>query len=161
MPTLLKLCVITVPQVRLMMSELRRYSELILIPDFKDRYKYLRLSSKIGSETFGFDRWVNQKFYRSAEWRRVRDIVIARDNGYDLAHPEHMIPGQIIVHHMNPILVKDIIDVTEYLLNPEFLISTSLDTHNAIHYGDESLLHEEKPVQRYSNDMSPWRTRNA
>lgn len=161
MLTPLKLCVIIVPQVRLMMSELRRYSELILIPDFKDRYKYLRLSSKIGSETFGFDRWVNQKFYRSAEWRRVRDIVIARDNGYDLAHPEHMIPGQIIVHHMNPILVKDIIDVTEYLLNPEFLISASLDTHNAIHYGDESLLHEEKPVQRYSNDTSPWRTRNA
>ena len=161
MLTPLQLCVIIVPQVRVMMSELRRYSELILIPDFKDRYKYLRLSSKIGSETFGFDRWVNQKFYRSAEWRRVRDIVIARDNGYDLAHPEHMIPGQIIVHHMNPILVKDIIDVTEYLLNPEFLISASLDTHNAIHYGDESLLHEEKPVQRYSNDTSPWRTRNA
>lgn len=161
MLTLLRLCAIIVPQVRLMMSELRRYSELILIPEFKDRYKYLRLSSKIGSETFGFDRWVNQRFYRSAEWRRVRDIVIARDNGYDLAHPEHMIPGQIIVHHMNPILVKDIIDVTEYLLNPEFLISTSLDTHNAIHYGDESLLHEEKPVQRYSNDTSPWRTRNA
>lgn len=143
------------------MGEIRRYSELIQIPDFRDRYRYLRISGNVGEETFGFDRYINQRFYRSAEWRRIRNMVISRDCGYDLAHPEHLIAGQILIHHMNPITVKDISNATEYLLNPDFLISTSLDTHNAIHYGDESLLHEEKPVQRLPYDTSPWRTRNA
>lgn len=161
MRMLFKLCEITVLQVRFLMSELRRYSELIQIPDFTKRYEYLALHGRVGADTFGFDRYFNQKFYQSKEWQRIRRIVIARDNGCDLAHPDHLIPGQILIHHMNTVSLTDIQEATDILLNPEFMISTSLDTHNAIHYGDKSLLHEEKPIVRTLYDTSPWRKANG
>ena len=114
------------------------------------------MSGVVGRETFGYDRVFNQKFYRSTEWRRVRNYVIDRDNGCDLGIVGHEIYGPILIHHMNPISVDDIRDVTEYLLNPEYLITTIHNTHNAIHYGDETLLIDQ-PLERKPNDMCPWR----
>lgn len=134
----------------------RTYSELIHIPTFEERFEYLQLKGQIGEDTFGFDRWINQRFYRSKEWLKVRDEVIVRDNGCDLGIEEHEIHGRILIHHMNPISVKDICDVTEFLLNPEYLISTAHATHNAIHYGDISLL-TIAPAERSKNDTCPWR----
>lgn len=135
---------------------IRTYSELITLPTFEERFKYLQLNGAVGKETFGFDRYINQKFYRSAEWRRIRDKVIVRDNGCDLGVDGYDIHGQILIHHMNPISVEDICDVSQYLLNPEFLISTTQLTHNAIHYGNEDLL-VKAPVERRRNDTCPWR----
>lgn len=136
---------------------IRTYSELITLPTFKERYKYLRLNGRVGEETFGFDRWLNQKFYKKdPEWLRVRDEVIIRDNGCDLAMPDHEIYSQIIIHHMNPIRKEDILQRSQYLLDPEFLICTSKNTHNAIHYGDERLLII-GPVERKQNDTCPWK----
>jgi hypothetical protein len=138
------------------MKNIKTYSELITLPTFKERYKYLQLSGAVGEETFGFDRYVNQKFYRSQEWKRVRDFVIIRDNGCDLGVEGYDIHGKILIHHMNPIRIDDIRFLTEYLMNPEYLISTTLSTHNAIHYGDESLLMAE-PIKRTPNDTCPWK----
>ena len=138
------------------MKNIKTYSELITFPTFKERYKYLQLSGAIGEETFGFDRYVNQKFYRSQEWKRVRDFVIIRDNGCDLGVEGYDIHGKILIHHMNPIRIDDIRFLSEYLMNPEYLISTTLSTHNAIHYGDESLLMAE-PIERTPNDTCPWK----
>ena len=135
---------------------IRTYSELITLSTFEERYKYLQLSSSIGEETFGFDRYLNQNFYRSKEWKRIRDFVIIRDNGCDLGVEDRTIHGKIIIHHMNPIRTKDIQDVSDYLLNPEYLICTTHQTHNAIHYGDENLL-VRNPVERTANDTCPWR----
>lgn len=135
---------------------IRTYSELVLLPTFKERYEYLRLNSVIGKETFGFDRYVNQKFYKSKEWKTVRDLVIIRDNGCDLGIEGFDIYGKIFIHHMNPIMLGDIQNATEFLLNPEYLISTTFDTHNAIHYGDSSLLIT-TPVERKKNDTCPWK----
>ena len=135
---------------------LRTYSELVQFPTFIERYEYLRLKGKVGEDTFGFDRWLNQNFYRSKEWKRIRDQVILRDNGCDLAIPDREIYGKAVIHHMNPVSIKDIVDATEYLLNPEFLICTTLDTHNAIHYGDADLLVTD-PIERKPNDTCPWR----
>ena len=137
---------------------IRTYSELIMIPTFLERYRYLRLGDKVGEETFGFDRYLNQLFYRTPEWKRVRNEVIIRDFGCDLSCRDHEIPKgiKILVHHMNPINVKDIRQRSDYLLNPEYLISTIKQTHDAIHYGDESLLMLE-PVIRTRNDTCPWR----
>lgn len=135
---------------------IRTYSELIRLPSFKERYEYLRLTGVIGEETFGFDRYVNQKFYKSREWKAVRDHVIVRDNGCDLGVEGYDIRGRILIHHMNPILLKDIQTLSEFLLDPEYLICTTLDTHNAIHYGDESLLIT-TPIERAKNDTCPWR----
>lgn len=138
---------------------IRTYSELITIPTFIERYRYLKLGDKVGEETFGFDRYINQRFYRSAEWKRVRQEVIARDFGCDLAMNDHEIASgaKVLVHHMNPIKLNDIRNSSDYLLNPEFLITTIKLTHDAIHYGDESLLFTEVPVIRMPNDTSPWR----
>lgn len=137
---------------------IRTYSELILLPTFEERFKYLKLDGVVGKETFGFDRWLNQVFYRTPEWRRARRDAIIRDCGYDLACEERPINGQqIIVHHMNPISVEDIKERSEFLLNPEFLITTIEETHRALHYGDESLLIRSKPIERYPNDTCPWR----
>lgn len=137
---------------------IRTYSELILLPTFEERFKYLKLDGVVGKETFGFDRWLNQVFYRTPEWRRARRDAIIRDCGYDLACKERPINGQqIIVHHMNPISVEDIKERSEFLLNPEFLITTIEETHRALHYGDESLLVRSKPIERYPNDTCPWR----
>lgn len=139
-----------------MSTKIRTYSELILLPTFEERYRYLRLQGKIGESTFGFDRYLNQVFYRSQRWKAVRDHVIIRDNGCDLGIEGREIHGPILVHHMNPLTIYDIEHETDYLLDPEFLISTILTTHNAIHYGDESLLLLD-PVERSRNDTCPWR----
>lgn len=135
---------------------IKRYSELILLLTFEERYKYLQLNGVIGDETFGFDRYINQMFYRSQEWKQVRDYVIVRDNGCDLGIEGHEIRGKILIHHMNPIGIKDIQQVNKFLLDPEYLITTMLSTHNAIHYGDESLLVTD-PIERSKNDTCPWK----
>lgn len=134
---------------------IRTYSELITMPSFEERYRYLKLDGVVGEETFGFDRYLNQLFYRSKEWKTIRNFVITRDNGCDLGMEGHDIYGKILVHHMNPISKDDILGRSEYLLDPEFLISTIKNTHDAIHYGDESLLIT-APIQRSKNDTCPW-----
>lgn len=138
----------------------RTYTELISLPTFEERFKYLRMKGQVGSETFGFDRWLNQNFYHSdREWKLARRNVIIRDCGYDLASEERPIPNgvRIIIHHMNPITQEDIINRTPFLLDPEYLITTIESTHNAIHYGDESYLEISKPIIRLPNDTCPWR----
>lgn len=135
---------------------IKTYSELIQLPTFEERFQYLRLNGTVGKETFGFDRYINQNFYRSALWKRVRDQVIIRDNGCDLGLEDRIIGNRILIHHMNPICDKDILDLTSILLNPEYLICVSHNTHNAIHYGDESLLIK-GPVIRTMNDTCPWK----
>ena len=125
---------------RMITMSIRTYSELIRLPTFEERFRYLQLSGSVGKETFGFDRYINQNFYRSAAWKRVRDQVIIRDNGCDLGIEDRIIYGKILIHHMNPISDKDILNLTDILLNPEYLICVTHDTHNAIHYGDENLL---------------------
>lgn len=135
---------------------IRTYSELITLPTFEERYRYLRLEGAVGVDTFGFDRIFNQRFYTSAEWRRVRDEVIVRDNGCDLGVPGHEIFGKIIIHHINPISMDDLDRHSDILLNPEYLITTMHTTHNAIHYGDERLLIR-APVERRKNDTCPWK----
>lgn len=136
---------------------IRTYSELKDISSFKERYKYLKLSGRVGEDTFGFDRYLNQVFYRSPEYRKIRRDVILRDNGCDLGLEGYEIHGKILVHHMNPITKADILERSEYALNPEYLICVCHDTHNAIHYGDESLLPIEDIVIRKPNDQAPWR----
>lgn len=135
---------------------IRTYSELSTIRSFEDRYRYLRLNASVGAETFGFDRIFNQQFYRSREWKAIRDHVIVRDNGCDLGVEGYEIHGRIYIHHMNPIMLKDIETTSEFLLDPEYLITTTHGTHNAIHYGDEDLL-VLPPVERSKNDTCPWR----
>ena len=136
---------------------IKTYSELITLPTFEERYHYLRLGGTVGEETFGFDRLINQYFYqRIEEWKAIRRHVILRDNGCDLGIPGREIQGKILVHHMNPIDLRDIEYMSEFLLDPEYLISTSLMTHNAIHYGDEHLLMQD-PVVRTPYDTCPWR----
>lgn len=135
---------------------IKTYSELIDLPTFEERYRYLRLKGNVGEDTFGFDRYLNQKFYRSAEWKRIRDQVIVRDNGCDLGIEDRMIPGRILIHHMNPITEKDLRYATDILMNPEYLICVSHMTHNAIHYGDEDLLIK-APVVRTPYDTCPWK----
>ena len=135
---------------------IRTYSELITLPTFEERYEYLKLGGKIGEETFGFDRYLNQTFYKTDEWRAVRDFVIIRDGGCDLAMEDREIHGRILVHHMNPIRAEDILSRSKYLLDPEYLICTIKNTHDAIHYGDRSLLLT-TPIERRINDTCPWR----
>ena len=135
---------------------IRTYSELISLPTFEDRYRYLQLNGAVGKDTFGFDRYINQQFYRSKEWQRIRDEVVIRDNACDLGMEGYEIHGRIYVHHMNPIMVQDIQSNSDYLMNPEFLICTTHRTHNAIHYGDENLL-ARAPIERTKNDTCPWR----
>lgn len=135
---------------------IRTYSELITIPTFEERYKYLKIGGKVGEETFGFERYLNQEFYKSREWQSIRRQVIVRDLGCDLGIEDREIHGKIIVHHMNPITIDDIIEASDFLLNPEYLICTLKSTHDAIHYGDESLLIK-APVERTKNDTCPWK----
>ena len=135
---------------------IKTYSELSKLTTFEERYNYLRLNGLVGKETFGFDRYLNQVFYRSSKWRSIRDFVIVRDNGCDLGIEGREIHGRIIIHHMNPITIQDITQQTEFLLDPEFLISTAHETHNAIHYGDTNLLTQES-FERKRNDTCPWR----
>lgn len=136
---------------------MRLYSELIQLSTFEERFKYLKLRGVVANETFGFDRYLNQRFYKSPEWRRVRDQVIIRDNGCDLGIPGHEIYGNIIIHHMNPMSIEDIEQHPEILLDPEYLICVSLETHNAIHYGDDSILEKNIIVERQPGDTTPWR----
>lgn len=136
---------------------IRTYSELIALPTFEERYNYLKLDGKVGEETFGSDRWLNQLFYKKdPDWLVIRDKIIIRDNGCDLAVPGRDIYSRILIHHMNPITKDDILCRSEFLLNPEYLICTTKNTHDAIHYGDESLLVKD-PVKRYKNDTCPWK----
>ena len=137
---------------------IRTYSELIKLPTFKERYEYLRLGGKVGEETFGFDRYLNQIFYTSDEWRSLRNHIITRDNGCDLAMPGREISEgvKILIHHMNPITVDDILNRSDFLLNPEYLICTIKNTHDAIHYGNSDLLYKD-PIVRFKNDTCPWR----
>lgn len=135
---------------------IKTYSELIQLPTFVERYRYLRIGGSVGEETFGFDRYLNQKFYKSAEWLSARDYVITRDLGCDLGMEDREIYGRILIHHMNPISIDDIVNRTELLLDPEYLICTTKNTHDAIHYGDESLLIM-GPIERSKNDTCPWK----
>lgn len=135
---------------------IRTYSELSRLKTFEERYKYLRLDGAVGSETFGFDRFMNQVFYKSRRWKAIRDAVIIRDNGCDLGVEGYNIYGKIIIHHMNVITKSDIENESEFLLDPEYLICTTHGTHNAIHYGDDGLL-VKAPVERIKNDTCPWR----
>ena len=136
---------------------IKTYSELITLPTFEERYRYLKLNGLVGKETFGFDRYLNQYLYqRSSKWKSSRQKVIIRDNGCDLAMDGHEIYGKIIVHHMNPITIKDIEMESDILFDPEFLICTMHTTHNAIHYGDESLL-VTSPIERTRFDTCPWK----
>ena len=134
----------------------RTYSELIQIPTFMERFKYLKLNGRIGEETFGYDRYLNQQFYNSYAWRRMRNEIIVRDCGCDLAFEGREIFDRILIHHMNPIRAEDILKHSEEVMNPEFLICTSKLTHDAIHFGDESLLYMD-PVERRPGDTCPWR----
>ena len=136
---------------------IRTYSELKELKTFEERFKYLKLGGVVGVETFGFDRYFNQKFYTTTEWKQLRNHIIVRDLGCDLGCEDHEIFGQrIIIHHMNPIYLEDIEKKSDFLLNPEFLITTIHSTHNAIHYGDESLIIT-APIERRRNDTCPWK----
>lgn len=139
-------------------TTIRTYSELIQLPTFMERYEYLRLGGKVGEDTFGFDRYLNQLFYTSPEWRALRNHIITRDGGCDLAMPDREIQEgvKIYIHHMNPITVDDILERSDLLLNPEYLICTIKNTHDAIHYGDSELLYKD-PIIRFKNDTCPWR----
>lgn len=134
---------------------IRRYSEMLALPTYDERLKYLKLDNLVGEDTFGYDRYLNQQFYKSAEWLRIRNEVIIRDNGCDLGDQTRPIYGRIIIHHINPITKNDIINSSDALMNPEFLVCCSHDTHNMIHYGDIS---KAKPAEERSpNDTCPWR----
>lgn len=139
-----------------MTTMIKTYSELIRFKTLEERYRYLRIGGRVGEETFGFDRWMNQIFYKDPRWRDIRDEVITRDNGCDLGLEGYDIHGKIFVHHMNPVTKDDILYNFDSLLNPEFLISTSKRTHDAIHYGNEDLL-PQSPIVRTRNDTCPWK----
>ena len=134
----------------------RTYSELIQIPTFIERYKYLKLGGRVGEETFGYDRYLNQMFYQSYEWRQLRHEIIVRDGGCDLAFPDREIFDRILIHHMNPITAEDILRHSDSVLNPEFLICTCKLTHDAIHYGDDSILYQDL-IERKAGDTCPWK----
>ncbi len=136
---------------------IRTYTDLKRLPTFEERYEYLRLAGIVGENTFGFDRYLNQKLYRSRQWKKVRDEVILRDNGCDLGIEDRVIMDRIIVHHMNPLLLDEVDERDEDIFNPEFLICVSPATHNAIHFGDDSLLTKSKLVERMPNDTCPWK----
>lgn len=135
---------------------IRTYTDLISIPTFLERFEYLKLMGSVGADTFGYDRYLNQIFYTTREWRHLRDQVILRDMGRDLAMEGYEIHGKIYIHHLNPISKDDIIERSEYLMNPEFLVCTSFETHNAIHYGNADNLRS-VPIERRANDTCPWK----
>ena len=137
-------------------SGIRTYSELIKFDTFEKRFEYLKVNGKVGEDTFGFDRYLNQVFYRSKEWKHIRDQIIFRDNGCDLGVEGYDIYGKIIIHHINPIVIDDLRHNSEFLLDPEYLICTTLSTHNAIHYGDCNLI-SSSPIERKLNDTCPWK----
>ena len=135
---------------------IRCYKELSRIDNYEERFRYLKLVGQVGESTFGFDRYLNQIVYSSRKWKQVRNAVIIRDEGRDMGVEGYEIQGRIVIHHMNPISVEDVEKDSDFIYDPEFLICVSPITHNAIHYGDESLL-PKGPVDRFPNDMCPWR----
>lgn len=137
------------------MPIVRTYSDLRKWETFEERYRYLKLEAAVGESTFGFDRWINQRFYKSSEWQTIRNRVIVRDNGCDLGILGYEIVTDLLVHHMNPVSMDDIIRAERWLIDPNFLITTSLQTHNAIHYGDERLL-PRGPIEREAGDTTLW-----
>jgi hypothetical protein len=136
---------------------IRTYSDLIRLPTFEERFEYLRLDGMVGKDTFGFDRYLNQLFYKSIEWKNIRNYIITRDLGCDLAIPELEILGRIYIHHINPLMKEDILNGSKNLLDPEFLICVSYDTHQAIHYGNTDRLPKRDLIIRTKNDTCPWR----
>ena len=148
------LCVIMRGRVTTM--SIKTYSEVIALPTFEDRFNYLQLKGRVGQETFGYDRYLNQILYNSYEWRKFRREIIVRDNGCDLACEGHEINGKALIHHINPIRVEDIINRNPMVFDPENVITTIHNTHNAIHYGDENLLII-SPIERRQNDTCPWK----
>lgn len=146
---------------RITLKKMRTYTELSKLQTFEERFAYLELDGKIGESTFGFDRYLNQNFYRSKEWKELRNEIILRDDGCDLGlcdsiFDDYSIEGPIYIHHMNPILPKDLIEMNEYVMNPEFLVCCSFNTHQAIHYGASALI-QRAPIERLPNDTCPWR----
>lgn len=139
-----------------MSMNIRTYSEVITLPTFIERYNYLKLGGTVGKETFGFDRYLNQTLYRSLEWKRFRRDMIIRDHGMDLACDGYEIIGKILLHHINPITIDDILRRDPKIFDPENVICTSMNTHNAVHYGDESLLITD-PIVRTPYDTCPWK----
>ena len=135
---------------------IKTYSELITLPTFEERFEYLQLKGTVGQETFGFDRYLNQILYNSKEWKYLRNEIIVRDNGCDLALEGFEIHGRILIHHINPITIDDAIKRREMVFDPENLICVTHNTHNAIHYGDKSLLIT-GPIKRRANDTCPWK----
>lgn len=135
---------------------IRTYSELIQIDDYYDRYEYLRLSGKVADPTFDRLRYINQAFYASYQWRKLRNKVIIRDGGCDMAHEDYEIPGRIYIHHLNPVTPEDLETDSEFVWDPEFLVCVAFDTHNAIHYGDDTLL-PQPLVERRPGDTCPWK----
>ena len=138
------------------MTNTRTYSELIAIPTYLERFRYLKLSGQVGADTFGHDRYLNQVLYKSPEWRRFRRDIIIRDNGCDLACDDYEIHGKIIIHHIDPITIDDVLNRNPKIFDPENVICVAMMTHNAIHYGDENLLMT-GPIERLPNDTCPWR----
>lgn len=139
-------------------TKIRTYSELMELSTFEERYEYLKLGDKVGEETFGSDRYLNQLLYHSDRWKRLRAYVITRDHGCDLGMLDREIPEGVLifVHHMNPITVEDVLNESEFVFDPEYLITTIKITHDAIHYGDSQLLYQD-PIERSKNDTCPWR----
>lgn len=137
-------------------TNIKTYSEMARLPTFLERYRYLKIGGQVGYETFGYDRYLNQILYRSPEWKRFRRDIIIRDNGCDLACDGYEIIGKVLIHHIDPITVRDIELRDQKIFDPENVVSVTLNTHNAIHYGDESLLITE-PLVRTPNDTCPWK----
>ena len=135
---------------------IRTYSELITIPTFEERFEYLQLKGSVGKDTFGYDRYLNQVLYRSPEWKRLRNQIIIRDDGCDLACDGYDIYGKVLIHHLNPITVEDVLARSRKVFDPNNLVCVSHNTHNAIHYGDVDLL-ATGPIIRTKNDTCPWR----
>lgn len=151
-------CVFTLEQLVVnLMSRTRTYSELMSLRTHEERFDYLSLRGHVGRDTFGFDRYLNQQFYRSDAWKRIRQQVILRDNSCDMGLEGYDIFGTVYVHHMNPLTKGDILDSSEYLLNPEYLICVSRETHDAIHYGNKDILPYNRLVTRAPNDQTPWK----
>lgn len=140
--------------------KIRTYTEMSKFKTFRERFRYLKLNGQVGSETFGYDRYLNQVFYRSPEWKRIRNFVIVRDNGCDLGVEGYDIHDKIIIHHMNPIMLTDIEERNPDILNPEFLVCVCHDTHNGLHYGDDTLLRQYEFAERRMFDTCPWKENN-
>lgn len=138
------------------MKIIKTYSEMISLPTFIERFEYLKIGGKVGDATFGYDRYLNQILYRTPEWKRFRRDIIVRDMGCDLACEDREIVGKIMVHHINPLTIEDVYNLDPKIFDPENVVCVSLDTHNAIHYGDQSLLMKD-PVVRTKNDTCPWK----